>query len=100
MSGDVPSIIVGGGRIGSALKDLGMEGDVLLKRGDPFPASPATGPIYVTTRNNDLQGVIDMTPANRRADLGACGPCMWTPAHLDAAWSCVLVHAHARLTRA
>ena len=27
---DVPSIIVGGGRIGSSLLDMGMEGDVLL----------------------------------------------------------------------
>ena len=47
---DVPSIIVGGGRIGSALRDLGVAGDVLLRRGDPFPTQPESGPIYVTTR--------------------------------------------------
>ncbi len=66
---DVPSIIVGGGRIGSTLKGLGVPGDVLLRRGDPFPAEPTTGPIYVTTRNNDLAGVVDMTPPERRQDL-------------------------------
>ena len=67
MSADVPSIVVGGGRIGSLLASLGES--TLLKRGDPFPESPATGPIYVTTRNDDLQGVIDMTPPHRREDL-------------------------------
>ena len=67
--GDVPSIIVGGGRIGSTLKSLGVPGDVLLTRGEPFPEAPAEGPIYVTTRNNDLQGVIEATPEHRRRDL-------------------------------
>ena len=62
VSADVPSIIVGGGRIGSALADLGMEGDVVMRRGDPFPSEPTSGPIYVTTRNNDLAGVIEATP--------------------------------------
>jgi len=67
--GDVPSIIVGGGRIGSALKELGVEGDVVLRRGDAFPAAPASGPIYVTTRNDDLAGVVAATPPERRQDL-------------------------------
>jgi len=67
--GDVPSIIVGGGRIGSALKELGVEGDVVLRRGDAFPATPASGPIYVTTRNDDLAGVVAATPPERRQDL-------------------------------
>jgi hypothetical protein len=70
MSADCPSIVVGGGRIGSLLHSLGGHADdVLLRRGDPFPSSPADGPIYVTTRNDDLQGVIDATPPNRRQDL-------------------------------
>ena len=102
MSADVPSIVVGGGRIGahrgfstahprslarachiplsrgvrsshifagSLLADLGVDGDVVLKRGDPFPESPTSGPIYVTTRNDDLAGVIETTPASRRKDL-------------------------------
>lgn len=67
--GDVPSIIVGGGRIGSALKELGVKGDVVLRRGDAFPAAPASGPIYVTTRNDDLAGVVAATPPERRQDL-------------------------------
>ena len=70
MSADCPSITVGAGRIGSLLHSLGgFPDDVLLRRGDPFPDSPSEGPIYVTTRNDDLQGVVDMTPAHRREDL-------------------------------
>lgn len=69
MSADCPSIIIGGGRIGSMLASLGGDGDVVVRRGDPFPAEPKTGPIYVTTRNNDLAGVIEMTPEHRRKDL-------------------------------
>ena len=64
---DVPSIVVGGGRIGSMLASLGET--VLLKRGDPFPAEPASGPIYVCTRNDALAGIVDATPAHRREDL-------------------------------
>ena len=64
---DVPSIVVGGGRIGSMLASIGES--VLLKRGDPFPAEPASGPIYVCTRNDALAGIVDATPAHRREDL-------------------------------
>jgi len=67
MAADVPSIVVGGGRIGSMLASLGES--VLLKRGQPFPAEPATGPIYVCTRNDALAGIVDATPAHRREDL-------------------------------
>lgn len=75
MSADRPSIVFGGGRIGSLLHSLGGHpDDVLLRRGDPFPSSPADGPIYVTTRNDDLQGVIDSTPENRRRDLVRFAP--------------------------
>lgn len=66
---DCPSIIVGSGRIGSLLRSLGSDKDAVMRRGDPFPESPATGPIYVTTRNNDLAGVIEATPNDRRKDL-------------------------------
>ena len=48
---------------------MGPAGDVIVKRGDPFPSEPATGPIYVCTRNDALQSVIDWTPQSRRADL-------------------------------
>jgi hypothetical protein len=44
---NAPAIIVGGGRVGQALGGMGVAGDVVLKRGDAFPATPATGPIFV-----------------------------------------------------
>jgi len=69
MSEDVPSIIVGGGRIGSALLDMGVEGDMLLKRDQAFPESPTEGPIYVCTRNDALAGVVAATPDHRKGDL-------------------------------
>jgi len=69
MSADVPSIIVGGGRIGSLLLELGVEGDAMVKRGDRIPESPQTGPIYVCTRNDVLEDVIAATPEHRRRDL-------------------------------
>jgi len=69
MSGDVPSIVFGGGRIGSTIANLGDERDVIVKRGDPFPSEPATGPIYICTRNDALAGIVEATPSNRREDL-------------------------------
>ena len=42
-SSDVgPAIIVGNGRVGNALRDMGPAGDVIVKRGDPFPAFALT----------------------------------------------------------
>ena len=71
MSADVPSVIVGGGRIGGLLAGaLGTAGDAVMRRGEPFPAdAPASGPIYVCTRNDALDAVIEATPAERRKDL-------------------------------
>ncbi len=43
-----PSIIIGGGRIGLALRGLGSGGDVLVVRGQNFPSEPSDGPIYVS----------------------------------------------------
>ena len=64
-----PAIIVGGGRVGAALADMGVPGDVIVRRGDAFPSEPASGPIFVCTRNDALQGVIDQTPEARWKDL-------------------------------
>ncbi|XP_002967967.2 uncharacterized protein LOC9631054 [Selaginella moellendorffii] len=64
-----PAVIVGRGRIGSALEKLGHGRDVVLLRGQPFPSSLSSGPIFVCTRNNDLDAVVDATPAHRREDL-------------------------------
>jgi len=42
---------------------------VLVRRGEPLPATPSSGPIYVCTRNDALEGIIAATPPNRREDL-------------------------------
>lgn len=60
----VPAVIVGGGRVGRALQDMGNGGDVLVKRGEPVPAD-FEGPILVCTRNDDLEAVLEATPRNR-----------------------------------
>jgi len=60
--------IVGGGRVGSALADMGSGMDVVISRGHPVQGAPA-GPIIVCTRNDDLAAVIEATPLDRREDL-------------------------------
>ncbi|GFQ06275.1 hypothetical protein PHJA_002771500 [Phtheirospermum japonicum] len=64
----VPAVIVGGGRVGKALQDMGGGDDVLVKRGEPVPLDFA-GPILVCTRNDDLDAVLDSTPKSRWSDL-------------------------------
>jgi len=64
-----PAIIIGGGRVGQALFDMGVEGDVIVRRDESFPESPSSGPIFVCTRNDVLETVIEKTPPNRREDL-------------------------------
>ncbi len=74
---DCPSIIVGDGRIGGLLAELGQRrgyDDILLRRGDPIPELRAGGqlvrmPIYICTRNDDLEAVIGACPEERREDL-------------------------------
>lgn len=62
------AVIVGAGRVGTALAAMQPNASgVLVRRGEQIPDLP--GPIYVCTRNNDLQGVLDATPAHRHADL-------------------------------
>jgi len=65
----VPAVIIGAGRVGQALEKMGGGSDVLLGRGDAFPADAPEGPIFVCTRNNDLDAVIENTPEHRREDL-------------------------------
>ncbi|CAO2842050.1 unnamed protein product [Amaranthus hypochondriacus] len=64
----VPAIIVGGGRVGKALQDMGNGDDLLIKRGEPIPVDFA-GPILVCTRNDDLEAVLQATPQSRWNDL-------------------------------
>ncbi|KAK9811658.1 hypothetical protein WJX72_007728 [[Myrmecia] bisecta] len=58
--------IVGGGRVGQALADMG-EHDTVVRRNQKVETSD--GPIIVCTRNDDLQAVVDSTPPDRRKDL-------------------------------
>ncbi|XP_038986999.1 uncharacterized protein LOC103722041 isoform X2 [Phoenix dactylifera] len=63
-----PAVIVGGGRVGTALRDLGDDRDVIVGRGQPVPAD-FDGPILVCTRNDDLDAVLEATPPSRWNDL-------------------------------
>ncbi|CAN0919856.1 hypothetical protein LINGRAHAP2_LOCUS31696 [Linum grandiflorum] len=64
----IPAVIVGGGRVGRALQDMGTGRDYMVKRGDPVPAD-FHGPILVCTRNDDLDAVLEATPKSRWSDL-------------------------------
>lgn len=64
----VPAIIVGGGRVGNALQDMGSGDDVMVKRGESIPLD-FEGPILVCTRNDDLEAVLHSTPQSRWNDL-------------------------------
>lgn len=59
-----PFTIVGGGRVGQALAGMGAGTDAVVRRGEAVEGPP--GPIVVCTRNDDLQAVLDATPADRR----------------------------------
>ena len=62
--------IVGSGRIGTALHQmLEVQGHeaIVVRRGEPVPSEG--GPIYVCTRNDDLEAVVGATLPQRRQDL-------------------------------
>eukprot|EP00793_Prasinoderma_coloniale_P001070 PRCOL_00006061-RA len=48
---------------------MGNGDDVVLRRGDAFPADAPAGPIFVCTRNDALDGIIESVPEGRREDL-------------------------------
>lgn len=67
--------VVGAGRIGLALAAMGPSR--LVRRGEPVLNAP--GPVVVCARNDDLDAILALTPAGRRADLcfvqnGLLGP--------------------------
>ena len=74
---DGPSIIVGDGRIGTLLAELGQRrgyDDLLVRRGEPIPELKAGGqlirkPIYIATQNEDIEAVIATCPQERWEDL-------------------------------
>jgi hypothetical protein len=62
-------IIVGGGRIGNHLYESNDRNDVLFaNRNEAFNIIESC-PIYICTRNNDLDEIINKTPLERREDL-------------------------------
>eukprot|EP00871_Galdieria_phlegrea_P004662 jgi/Galph1/5197/GphlegSOOS_G3831.1 len=64
----VQETVVGAGRIGNVLAYApGMKETYLVRRGERIP--DGSGPIYVCTRNDDLEDIILQTPRNRRQDL-------------------------------
>ncbi|XP_068653275.1 uncharacterized protein [Aristolochia californica] len=64
----LPAIIVGGGRVGKALQSMGNGKDVFVGRGEVIPVD-FDGPIFVCTRNDDLEAVLQATPSSRWDDL-------------------------------
>ncbi|KAF6155016.1 hypothetical protein GIB67_035763 [Kingdonia uniflora] len=64
----VPAIIIGGGRVGQALKNMGSGSDLVVKRGESVPLD-FNGPILVCARNDDLEAVFEFTPRSRWNDL-------------------------------
>jgi len=50
------------------LQELNDKKDILLKRNEKISAD-GKGPIYICTRNNDLEEIIESTPSSRREDL-------------------------------
>jgi hypothetical protein len=59
--------IIGGGRVGQAVSEMGTGQDVVIGRGQPIEGP--SGPIVVCTRNDDLAAIVDATPPSRRKDL-------------------------------
>jgi hypothetical protein len=59
--------IVGGGRIGSLLAQGGPS--LLLGRGQSIPPDSEGTPIFIATRNDALDSIIDSCPPNRKSDL-------------------------------
>lgn len=66
-SPDFCTIVGGGGRIGSLLAQGGPS--LLIGRGETIPAEPQGTPIFIATRNDSLNSIIDHCPDNRKADL-------------------------------
>jgi len=65
-----PIVIVGAGRVGQALAEMGNGVDLVLKRGDKFPSDlEGRCPIVVCTRNDVLEDVVYGIPPGRWEDL-------------------------------
>ena len=65
---DCQSTIVGAGRIGSFLFEQGGGDDLIIRRGQSIPPD-APGPVYLCTRNDDLEDIITSCPPEKLKDL-------------------------------
>lgn len=67
LSAKSETVVIGGGRIGSLISD----GAKLLGRNDPVETIDADGegPIFIATRNDVLESIVEGCPASRRGDL-------------------------------
>lgn len=65
---DCTSTIVGHGRIGNFLREMGSGKDLVIGRGERIPEN-APGPVYLCTRNDDLEDIILACPEKKKQDL-------------------------------
>ncbi|KAI0563202.1 hypothetical protein FGB62_44g125 [Gracilaria domingensis] len=65
---DCQSTIVGLGRIGEFLRSQGDGTDLVILRGEEIPPD-APGPVYLCTRNDDLEEIIKKCPPEKKDDL-------------------------------
>lgn len=65
---DCQSTIVGSGRLGKFLREQGDGTDLVLVRGQRIPED-APGPVYLCTRNKDLEQIVLDCPDSKRDDL-------------------------------
>lgn len=68
LASDCASTIVGHGRLGNFIRSQGDGSDVVVLRGECIP-DDAPGPVYLCTRNDELEGIIQQCPASKREDL-------------------------------
>ena len=59
-----PGVVIGAGRVGQALVRIGPGSDILIKRNEKVPEG-SSGPIYICTRNDALDSILEATPRDR-----------------------------------
>eukprot|EP00961_Rhodomonas_salina_P279486 3775439-Rhodomonas_salina.1 len=69
---DIPSVIIGNGRIGEMMATAGRGDDVVLGRGGVIPADVDGNrdfPIYVCVPNEEVESIIRSCPVDKLDDL-------------------------------
>ncbi|KAI8469166.1 MAG: hypothetical protein J3K34DRAFT_287807 [Monoraphidium minutum] len=76
-------LVIGGGRVGTAISRMYTPPAPILRRGDRVPELPSPGappaPIWVCTTNDGLDAALAATPRARRRDLVFCQNGMLLP---------------------